>query len=84
MTGTNDTAQWVCILAVVAAFAVFGWVQAVDAADRLAPPVALCPNYDSVRVMPTHWDAAKRSHTPVRTIPSTCGDTTAVTFGYLR
>lgn len=41
-----------------------------------------CPNFDSVRVHRVNW--ATRSNVYVRTIPATCGDTTAVTFGYLR
>lgn len=41
-----------------------------------------CPNYDSIRVHRVDW--ATRSNVYVKTIPATCGDTTAVTFGYLR
>jgi hypothetical protein len=41
-----------------------------------------CPNYSQIRVHRVNWQT--RTNEYVRTIPATCGDTTAVTFGYLR
>lgn len=41
-----------------------------------------CPNADSVRLYTSDWHAESRRY--VRTLPTTCGDTTAVTYGYLR
>ena len=49
------------------------------------PPVALCPNYDSIYVHSAHWDQTKRPAGPVRVIPAPpCEDTTAVAWGDLR
>lgn len=43
-----------------------------------------CPNFDTIHVMDAHWDSAKRTKRVTRVLPATCGDTTAVTYGYLR
>lgn len=69
---------------------VIGWavvgMLCLDAAIRTLPEpdpsvTFTCPNFDSVRVHRVDW--ATRSNVYVHTIPATCGDTTAITFGYL-
>ena len=50
--------------------------------ERQANTIAACPNFDSVRVHRVDW--ATRSNVYVRTIPSQCWDSTAVTPGYYR
>ena len=57
---------------------VHGWD---DAARRLDPPVALCPNYDSAIVHPTPWQA--QHGRKVRRVAVAC-DAGAVSYGYVR
>ena len=40
-----------------------------------------CPNFDSVRVHRVNWQT--RENVYVKTIPATCADSSAITFGYL-
>lgn len=68
------------VIAITLAFQYHHWSEEVDRQHSL--PIAWCPNYDSVRVHRVDWKT--RTNVYVRTIASTCGDTTAVTFGYLR
>ena len=67
----------VVLLAVLVAVASAVWALPVP-----DPSVTFdCPNFDSVRVHRVDWPT--RSNVYVRTIPATCGDTSAITFGYL-
>lgn len=78
-------------MAVTGVQKVLGWavvgMLGLDAAIRALPEpdpriTFTCPNYSHVRVYRVDW--ATRSNVYVKTVPATCGDTTAVTFGYLK
>ena len=70
------------LIAVVCA-GIVGLIAASEMFPAPDPSVTFdCPNYSHVRVYRVDW--ATRSNVYVRTIPATCGDTTAVTFGYVR
>lgn len=66
-----------CVVAVILVHGLWQSVPDPDPTYRF-----LCPNFDSVRVVSQHWIPEHRR--VLRTIPATCGDTSAVTFGYLR
>ena len=84
MIGTSDY-LWVQRVLVWAVIGMLCLDVAVDAMPAPSTdPVALCPNWDTIYVMDAHWDSAKRTKRVTRIIHAPCGDTTAVTPGYLK
>lgn len=79
----NTPLQWTLVLLTLAVL-VLEAVGYLDAAFPAPDPTIrfTCGHADSVRVSTTHWRQDQRKPLATRALP--CGDTTAVTYGYLR
>lgn len=79
----NTPLQWTLVLGTLAVL-IGEAVGYLDAAFPAPDPTIrfTCPNADTLIVHSTHWIPEQRRI--LRKVPSTCGDTSAVTFGYLR